>query len=686
MKKRSVLFFRNSYYHFYYLAKALRKRGWDAIVVSPDDPSGADAFLFHGEDLNIYDNNRKKFHNNVATLLKEAKERFELLHFCGDNMLGLYPESVKKYAPPEILEWKSLGKKIAYTPSGCLSATSQSSVSKWSLLDGKNTCDVCRWQNEPHVCSDYGNLHWGRKINSYADIIFSANLPFLDYLSSGKSFRTSIICLDPEVWSDTLKIPVEFNERQNSGEIIIYHGVGNYNRRTTGGKNIKGTSVIFDAIEKLQTEGFNCRLIFKQDMANINLRYIQAQADIVVDELNNGRYGATSRECMMLGKPVICYINKNEVISSGKLDCLDELPLVSATEETIYNKLKELVLNESLRAEIGKASREYAVKWHSADVCAEVYEKVYDELMETGEYDNKLTTIYSQNIKTKNKDIFDNYIGLSNAGEFSEKCVIDTFTTNDYFISKWGAYLEYAWLYRKVQNYINIREETGICSFGNNFEKALIELEFGKDKDALTLLKLALPLYADRSEQFAEISLDDYYFLMAQVAYRSQDFIMATNSLAKTLEINGEKYEALLQLADLNVIAGKFRNAKELYERAYLTDPTKKSVLHVIGVVNKKLSLPETDIESKNTWLNQKIILSENYIQTGELSKAQAVLENLEVVFPDNVDVLNNISVLELMCGNIESAAAYIHKILLIDPLNETALENKKYLDIMMLK
>jgi hypothetical protein len=38
-KKRSVLFLHQSYYHYYYLAKALRKRGWDAIAVSVENPN-----------------------------------------------------------------------------------------------------------------------------------------------------------------------------------------------------------------------------------------------------------------------------------------------------------------------------------------------------------------------------------------------------------------------------------------------------------------------------------------------------------------------------------------------------------------------------------------------------------------------------------------------------------------------
>ena len=54
LPRRSVVFLHNSYYHFYYLARALRKRGWDAVTVSLEDPTGPNALYYHGEDLNLF--------------------------------------------------------------------------------------------------------------------------------------------------------------------------------------------------------------------------------------------------------------------------------------------------------------------------------------------------------------------------------------------------------------------------------------------------------------------------------------------------------------------------------------------------------------------------------------------------------------------------------------------------------
>src|SRR5438105_4953404 len=52
--RRSVVFLNNSYYHFYYLAQALRRRGWDAVTVSLEAPDGPQSYFYHGEDVNLY--------------------------------------------------------------------------------------------------------------------------------------------------------------------------------------------------------------------------------------------------------------------------------------------------------------------------------------------------------------------------------------------------------------------------------------------------------------------------------------------------------------------------------------------------------------------------------------------------------------------------------------------------------
>jgi len=302
--------------------------------------------------------------------------------------MSFNPHNWNLEEPPDIIEWKQAGKKLGYSISGCKSCTSQTSYAAWSKLDAdKPACDSCRWQNEAMVCSDEGNLKWGSKVSRYCDLICAETAPALDYLASEKTvFNPLTMCLDPEFWKPGLEIPEKFRIQRTEGEFLVYHGVGNYEMRMReDGRNIKGTGAIMAAIEQMKSEGMNVRLIFASDMKNQEVRYLQAQADVIVDQLLLGEYGATAREGMMLGKPVICYLNlKGNEDGRYDMQWKQEVPLVSATEDTVYSILKELLINREMRHNKEVASRQYALQWHSADACAERYEAVYDRLKQGG--------------------------------------------------------------------------------------------------------------------------------------------------------------------------------------------------------------------------------------------------------------------------------------------------------------
>ena len=383
--RRSVLFLRNSYYHFYYLAEALRRRGWDALTVSTEDPGGPNAVYYHGEDVNLWDPSPERFRRNIEEFYWDALDRFALLHLAGDGLLTFFPicpEDWEAEEPWDIVEWRRYGRRIAYTISGCNSGVAQSTVARWSALGGSVVCDRCPWQLRPDVCNDAKNLAWGRKVDRYCDVIFTEGTPALDYQAIPKAVREpTTMCLEPEFWKPDLPIPAHMEVKRAEGELLVYHSFGNYEHRTGNGRNIKGTDAVRAAIARLQGEGMPVRLVFVTDVKNTEVRYLQVQADVIVDQLNYGRYGATAREAMMLGKPTVCYINRSEPEPSDVLQSTQELPLVSATEETVYQVLRDLLRDPARRRRLGAAGRAFAMKWHSADACAERYEAIYDSVM-----------------------------------------------------------------------------------------------------------------------------------------------------------------------------------------------------------------------------------------------------------------------------------------------------------------
>lgn len=383
--ERSVVFLHHSYYHFYYLSAALRKRGWNAISVSLEAANGRNSSFYHGEDFNLYDSDPKIFQERITEFVAGVPGRFKMVHFAGDGMMAVAPRNQdagprREVIPWEFLEWKRAGVKIGYSAGGCADGISSDSFYEWSL----HSCDNCSLRQRADVCSPMRNLAWGHKREMFCDLIATEMLPALDYCAGPKCYREPLTMgCDANAWRPDLDIPEKYRGIRNSSEeILVYHGVGNFFDSHYGGaRDYKGTRAIKAAVDKLAAEGLPVRLLFVHDVPSSEVRYIQVQADIVVDQLNFGRYGANGRECMMLGRPVVGRIIRSEPQGVPTLSSLNECPIVDATEDSIEVILRDLVMNPARRQALGQACREYAVKWHSSDALAERYEAVYDWVM-----------------------------------------------------------------------------------------------------------------------------------------------------------------------------------------------------------------------------------------------------------------------------------------------------------------
>lgn len=103
------------------------------------------------------------------------------------------------------------------------------------------------------------------------------------------------------------------------------------------------------------------------------------EADIVVDQLNAGWYGLFAIECMALGKPVVTFLHDEAVRKSGEAFGV-EVPIVSASAETLRERLRPLVTDAAQRRRIGAASRAYVERVHDVERVADRLLDVYARL------------------------------------------------------------------------------------------------------------------------------------------------------------------------------------------------------------------------------------------------------------------------------------------------------------------
>jgi hypothetical protein len=319
--------------------------------------------------------------------LYDVARRYDIIHYCGINNLRYFFFLNTYLFDTMPIGWdidilKRLGKKIVYSHTGCLDGVSQTSFSKWGPYP---VCGICKWRDVPEVCSDERNLAWGALRNHLADyqVLLGGNR--VDYNDDPRIHEVpEFYCLDPDFWRPDLAVPEAHRLPAAPGVVRIYHAVGNYDQRTRGSQeNIKTTHIIVPAVERLKAEGYPAELVFCTNVPNRDVRYYQAQSEIIVDMLTFGFFGANIREALMLGKTAVCFL-RPEWLESMRAEIpayVKELPVVSATPDTIYPILVDLVTHPEKRAALGRKGRAFAMKWHSSAAAARRFDQIYSNLL-----------------------------------------------------------------------------------------------------------------------------------------------------------------------------------------------------------------------------------------------------------------------------------------------------------------
>jgi glycosyltransferase involved in cell wall biosynthesis len=139
-------------------------------------------------------------------------------------------------------------------------------------------------------------------------------------------------------------------------------------------RGAKGTEAVLAAVETLNKEGLQFDFVLLEGLPHDTLMKELAEADIVIDQIVIGWYGVLAVEAMALGKAVIAYIRD---------DLVNELPkgvLVNANPKTIAERLRELVSNADMRAELGLTARRFVEDYHASEVVAAKLDSIYREL------------------------------------------------------------------------------------------------------------------------------------------------------------------------------------------------------------------------------------------------------------------------------------------------------------------
>lgn len=166
------------------------------------------------------------------------------------------------------------------------------------------------------------------------------------------------LCVDVRSWPHAYPEP-------SGGPPVLMHAPSNH----AG----KGTDLLRAAVETLQDEGIAFRYHEISGRSHAEVLEQLARADLVVDQLRLGSFGAASVEAWALGKPVICY-----VLPELWATYPEDLPAIEADPSKILSVLRQWLRDGAARHAKGRESRRYAEAHHDSLHVAEAAQRAYE--------------------------------------------------------------------------------------------------------------------------------------------------------------------------------------------------------------------------------------------------------------------------------------------------------------------
>lgn len=279
----------------------------------------------------------------IAKFLTYAVREYDVFHFnWGMTILDYWRWDINYLELPLL---KRLGKRIVMTFQGC-----DARMKTWSrehfATSACQECDVA-WCTE-----DLDRIRMKRikKIFAYADHVFALN-PDLLHVLPGAEFLP-YASVDPNEWKP------EAIEKEREPNVMrpvrVLHLPTN--------RAIKGTRYVEQACARLRDEGMLIELQVVEGVPHARMKGIIEQADLVVDQLLIGWYGALAVEAMALGKPVLCYLRDEDL--KRFVPFHEEIPVVRTTKETLADDIRALIADSGKMKHLGLAGQQFVRNHH----------------------------------------------------------------------------------------------------------------------------------------------------------------------------------------------------------------------------------------------------------------------------------------------------------------------------------
>ena len=162
------------------------------------------------------------------------------------------------------------------------------------------------------------------------------------------------------------------HRRPADGRILVAHAPTN--------RTLKHTQVLLSAVSALAAEGLPIDLDVIEGVTNAECLGRKAKADIVFDQLAYG-YGCNSIEAWAMGVPVIS--GSDQWTDAKMRDMWGDVPYALASESSLKEVLRGLVLSADMRAEYAARGMQHVRRYHDELPALERLAELYAEAIRT---------------------------------------------------------------------------------------------------------------------------------------------------------------------------------------------------------------------------------------------------------------------------------------------------------------
>lgn len=138
-------------------------------------------------------------------------------------------------------------------------------------------------------------------------------------------------------------------------------------------KEGKQTSLFLNVMEKIMKKHDNVELVYIEKKSNDECLKIKCSCDICYDQMRT-QYGSNALESWAFGIP--CVVGSPFEKQIKKV--IGYLPYYKTTQETLFDSIEALVVDEKKRREYGNMGRRYVEEFHDYPVVADKVIKLYE--------------------------------------------------------------------------------------------------------------------------------------------------------------------------------------------------------------------------------------------------------------------------------------------------------------------